>query len=78
MFFMWAVIFFLIALVAAAFGFTDISAGASEVARIPFYISMAIFLLLVISGQLLYRKVTSFARGSGLNDNWKGLLRRMK
>ena len=78
MFFMWAAIFFLIALVAAAFGFTDISAAASEVARILFYISMAIFLLLVISGWLLYRKVTSFAHGLGLNDNWKGLLRRMK
>jgi len=78
MFFMWAAIFFLIALVAAAFGFTDISAGASEVARILFYISMAIFLLLVISGWVLYRKVTSFARGLGFNDHWKGLLRRMK
>ena len=78
MFFMWAAIFFLIALVAAAFGFTDISAEASEVARILFYISLAIFLLLLISGWFLYRKVRSFARGLGSNDNWRGLLRRMK
>jgi uncharacterized membrane protein YtjA (UPF0391 family) len=78
MFFMWASIFFLIALVAAAFGFTDISAEASEIARILFYISLAIFLLLLISGWLLYRKFGAFARRLGSNDNWRGLLRRMK
>jgi uncharacterized membrane protein YtjA (UPF0391 family) len=78
MFFMWAAVFFLIALVAGVFGFTDIAADASEVARILFYISLAIFLLLLTSGVLLYRKVTSFARGLSLNDHWKGLLRRMK
>jgi uncharacterized membrane protein YtjA (UPF0391 family) len=50
MFFVWAAIFFLIALVAAAFGFIDISAGASEIARILFYVSLAIFLLLLTSG----------------------------
>lgn len=78
MFFMWAAIFSLIALVAGAFGFTDISAGASEVARILFYISLAIFLLLLMSGWLLYRKAASFARGLGFNDKRRGLLRRMK
>ena len=35
MFFMWAAIFFLIAIVAATFGFTDISADASHIAKNP-------------------------------------------
>jgi uncharacterized membrane protein YtjA (UPF0391 family) len=78
MFFMWAAIFFLIAIVAAAFGFTDIAADASEVARILFYISLAIFLFLLVSGFMLYRKVKSLAGGLGFTDSWRGLLRRMK
>jgi uncharacterized membrane protein YtjA (UPF0391 family) len=73
MFFMWAAIFFVIAMVAAAFGFTDIAAGASEVARILFYISLAIFLLLLISGLFIFRKVKSFASGLVSKDNSKGL-----
>ena len=78
MFFMWAAVFFIIALVAAALGFTEISAEASEVARILFYISLSIFGLLLISGFVLYRKVTSLTRGLALNDHWKRLVRRMK
>ena len=78
MFFMWAAIFFLIALVAAAFGFTDISAEASQIAHILFYVSLTIFLVLLISGWFLYRKVESVARCLRINRDWTGLLRRMK
>jgi uncharacterized membrane protein YtjA (UPF0391 family) len=78
MFLVWAAIFFLIAIVSAVFGFTDISADASHIAKSLFYISLAIFLILLLSGFLLLRKVKSFAHGLGFKDNWRGLLRRMK
>jgi len=74
MFFLWAAIVFLIALVAAAFGFTAISSGTSEVARILFYILLAIFLLLLVAGLIVVRKVNSFARGLGINVSWRWLL----
>lgn len=77
MFFIWAAIFFVIAIVAAALGFTDIAAKASEVARILFYISLAIFLLLVFSGFILFRKVRSVTQGLGFKENWRGLLRKI-
>jgi uncharacterized membrane protein YtjA (UPF0391 family) len=72
MFFMWAAFFFLIAIVAAAFGFTDIAADASEIARILFYVSLMVFLLLLISGLFIFKKVKSFASGLGTKDNSKG------
>jgi len=73
MYFMWAAVFFLIAIVAAAFGFTDIAADASEIARILFYISLATFLLLLIAGLFVFRKVKSLASGLSSKDNSKGL-----
>ncbi|MBA3753350.1 MAG: DUF1328 domain-containing protein [Nitrospira sp.] len=78
MFFVWAVILFLIASLAAAFGFTDIAPGASEVARIVFYLILALFLLLLVTGFIVVRKVTSFARGFGISVSWGRLLGIMK
>jgi uncharacterized membrane protein YtjA (UPF0391 family) len=48
MFFQWAAICFLIALVAGAFGCADISSRASHIARILFYVSLTLFIVLVI------------------------------
>ena len=48
----WAVIFFVIALVAAVLGFGGIAAGASEIARILFFIFLVIFLVTLILGML--------------------------
>lgn len=59
MFLKWAAIFFVIAMVAAAFGFTGIAEGASDVAQILFYIFLAIFLTLVVSGVVVARKLTT-------------------
>lgn len=55
----WAAIFFVIALIAAAFGFTGIAAGATEIAKILFYLFLAIFIILLIAGVIVGRKVTS-------------------
>jgi uncharacterized membrane protein YtjA (UPF0391 family) len=55
----WAAIFFVIALVAAAFGFTGIAAGAADIAKVLFYIFLALFAVLLIAGVVAVRKVSS-------------------
>jgi uncharacterized membrane protein YtjA (UPF0391 family) len=54
----WAGIFFIIALVAALFGFTGIAEGAADVARFLFFLFIAIVVILVALGVFTYRKVT--------------------
>ena len=47
----WALIFFVVAIVAALFGFTCIAAGAAEIAKILFFLFLvlcAVFLALAI------------------------------
>lgn len=44
----WALIFFLISLVAGVFGFTGIAAGARSISKILFFIAIAIFILFLI------------------------------
>lgn len=46
----WAAIFFVISLIAALFGFTDIAAGAAEIAKILFFIFLVIFGVFLILG----------------------------
>ncbi len=48
----WAVIFFVVALVAAVLGFGGIAAGASEIAQILFYIFLVVFLVTLVLGAL--------------------------
>ncbi len=58
MFLKWAAIFFVIAMV-AAFGFTGIAEGASDVAEVLFYIFLAIFFTFVVTGLVVARKLTA-------------------
>jgi uncharacterized membrane protein YtjA (UPF0391 family) len=51
----WALIFLLISLVAALFGFTGLSAATADIARILFYIFLVIFLVLLILGLGVFR-----------------------
>ncbi len=46
----YAAIFFVIAIVAAVFGFGGIAAGAAEIARILFFIFLVVFLVTLIMG----------------------------
>lgn len=46
----YAVVFFIIAIIAAVFGFTGIAAGATEVAKILFFIFLVIFLATLLIG----------------------------
>ena len=48
----WALIFFLVAIVAALFGFTGIAAAATDVARILFAVFLVLFLVLLVIGLL--------------------------
>jgi uncharacterized membrane protein YtjA (UPF0391 family) len=56
---LWALLFFLISLVAAALGFTDIAAGAASIAKVLFAIFMVIFLVFLVlgimAGEALFR-----------------------
>jgi uncharacterized membrane protein YtjA (UPF0391 family) len=51
----WALIFFLVSIVAGIFGFTDISAASADVARFLFYVFVVIFLVLLILGLTIFR-----------------------
>jgi len=44
----WALIFFLISLVAGVFGFTGIAQGARSIAKVLFFIAIALFVLFVV------------------------------
>ena len=44
----WALIFFLISLVAGFFGFTNVAVGARTIAKILFFIAIAIFLVMLV------------------------------
>ena len=65
----WALVFFVVSIIAALFGFTDIAAATADVARILFYIFLVIFIVLLVLGigsfsKILtdpaYRKVVTF------------------
>ncbi|HET7681371.1 MAG TPA: DUF1328 domain-containing protein [Xanthobacteraceae bacterium] len=55
----WAVIFLIIALVAAFFGFTDIASASAGIAKILFAIFLVLFLGAVFIGLVLGKKLTS-------------------
>lgn len=52
----WAAIFFVIALVAALFGFTGIAAGAASIAKVLFFVFVVLFLIAIIGGTMLVKK----------------------
>jgi uncharacterized membrane protein YtjA (UPF0391 family) len=55
----WAAIFFVIALIAAAFGFTGIAAGAASIAKVLFYLFLGIFVVFLVAGIIVGNKVFS-------------------
>ena len=50
---MWAIIFFVISLVFGFFGFTGAAAGFRTIAKVLFFIALAIFLIFLIFGVML-------------------------
>lgn len=53
----WALIFFIVSLAAALFGFTGIAAGAAAIAQILFYIAVALFVFFLVMGLLAAKAV---------------------
>ena len=49
----WAIIFFVISLVAGLFGFTGVAAGSRTIAKVLFFIALIIFLIVLVFGVLL-------------------------
>jgi len=46
----YAVVFFVIALIAAVFGFTGIAVGAAEIAKVLFFIFLVLFVISLVVG----------------------------
>jgi uncharacterized membrane protein YtjA (UPF0391 family) len=46
----WALTFFVVALIAALLGFTDIASAAAGVAKVLFYIFLVLFLVSLVFG----------------------------
>jgi uncharacterized membrane protein YtjA (UPF0391 family) len=55
----WAVVFLVIALVAALFGFTDIAAASAGIAKILFGIFLVLFLGALFIGLFVGKRLTS-------------------
>lgn len=53
----WAFIFLVIGLVAGILGFTGIAGASFTIAKILFFIFIAIFLVLLVLGLTVYREV---------------------
>jgi uncharacterized membrane protein YtjA (UPF0391 family) len=51
----WALLFFVISVVAGILGFTGISAASADVARFLFYVFVVIFLVLLVLGLTIFR-----------------------
>lgn len=49
----WAIIFFLISIVAGFFGFSNVAAGSRGIAKILFFIAIVIFLIVLVFGVFL-------------------------
>lgn len=46
----WAAVFFVIALIAAVFGFGGIAVGAAEIAKVLFFIFLVVFIVSLVIG----------------------------
>ena len=54
----WALIFLVVGLVAGALGFTGVAGAAVGIAKILFFLAIALFLIFVVLGYTVFRKVT--------------------
>jgi uncharacterized membrane protein YtjA (UPF0391 family) len=49
----WAIIFFLISVVAGWFGFTGVAGGARTISKVLFFIFIVIFIIVLVFGVML-------------------------
>jgi uncharacterized membrane protein YtjA (UPF0391 family) len=53
----WALIFLVLGLIAGALGFTGVAGASIAIAKVLFFIFIAIFLAMLILGLTVYRRV---------------------
>jgi uncharacterized membrane protein YtjA (UPF0391 family) len=53
----WALIFFLISVVAGFFGFTGVASGTRTIAKVLFFVALAVFIIVLIFGVMLGKLV---------------------
>ena len=53
----WAIIFFIISVVAGYFGFTGVASGARTASKVLFFIAIVVFLIVVVFGVMLGKLV---------------------
>jgi uncharacterized membrane protein YtjA (UPF0391 family) len=53
----WAIIFFVISLIAGFFGFTGVASGAKTIAKVLFFIAIVVFLIVLVFGVFLGKLV---------------------
>jgi uncharacterized membrane protein YtjA (UPF0391 family) len=58
----YSIIFAIIALIAGIFGFTEISLASAGIAKVLFFIAITIFLILLVAGILVGRKIIGGGR----------------
>jgi uncharacterized membrane protein YtjA (UPF0391 family) len=54
----WALIFLVIGLIAAVLGFTNVAGAAIGIAKILFFVFMVIFVVLLVAGLTIGRKIS--------------------
>jgi uncharacterized membrane protein YtjA (UPF0391 family) len=54
----WALLFFVLAMIAGLFGFTNIAAGAADISRILFFVFLVVFAIIGILAVTAFRAVT--------------------
>ncbi|WP_148715911.1 DUF1328 domain-containing protein [Chitinolyticbacter meiyuanensis] len=54
----WALIFFVVSLIAGLFGFTGIASGAAAIAQVLFYIAIVLFLIFLVLGLTVFKSIT--------------------
>jgi uncharacterized membrane protein YtjA (UPF0391 family) len=58
----YSIIFAIIAVIAGIFGFTEISVASAGVAKVLFFIAITVFLILLVAGLFIGRKIVGGGR----------------
>jgi uncharacterized membrane protein YtjA (UPF0391 family) len=53
----WALIFFVVSLIAGFFGFTGVASGAKTIAKVLFFVAIVVFLIVLVFGVFLGKLV---------------------
>ncbi len=54
----WALIFFVVSVIAGVFGFTGVAAGSAAIAKTLFFLALALFVVFLVAGLSVGRALT--------------------